>query len=301
MTRTADLLRKVFVASRPISWPNTAFPFAAAYFLTAGVVDWKLVVGTLFFLIPYNAAMYGTNDVFDYESDLRNPRKGGVEGAVLDPSLHRPVLYLVWGSCVPFVIALVLGGGPWSWVVLAVSLFAVAAYRVAGLRFKEKPVLDSITSSTHFVSPALYGLVLAGWAPGGSAVVTPDHAAVGVSVLCAFFLWGMASHAFGAIQDILPDRAAGIDSIGTLLGSRVTLGLVLVCYTAAGVVLLVTGGPARWTGLLAIPYLLNVAPYLGVRDETSERTRPGWRRFLWLNYLTGFAVTLTMIGLSLGV
>ena len=52
-----------------------------------------LVIGTLFFLVPYNLAMYGINDVFDYESDLRNPRKGGAHGAVLDRRMHRITLW----------------------------------------------------------------------------------------------------------------------------------------------------------------------------------------------------------------
>ena len=60
----------------------------AAKLLTTREVDWELVVGTLFFLIPYNLAMYGINDVFDYASDLANPRKGGIEGAVLSPRSH---------------------------------------------------------------------------------------------------------------------------------------------------------------------------------------------------------------------
>ena len=81
-TSAGGVLRSLVTASRPLSWVNTAYPFAAAYLLASDGVDARLVVGTLFFLIPYNLLMYGINDVFDYESDLRNPRKGGVEGAV---------------------------------------------------------------------------------------------------------------------------------------------------------------------------------------------------------------------------
>ncbi len=77
------VVRELFVSSRPVSWINTAFPFAAAYLLTTRQIDVPLIVGILFFLVPYNLAMYGVNDVFDYESDLRNPRKGGTHGAVL--------------------------------------------------------------------------------------------------------------------------------------------------------------------------------------------------------------------------
>src|SRR5690606_22426861 len=126
-TRTGTLGRLV-LASRPLSWINTAYPFAAAYLLTTGEVDLALVVGTLFFLIPYNLAMYGINDVFDHASDAANPRKGGVEGALLDPSVHRTTLLAAVLLALPFVVALVLLGGPASWLVLAISLFAVAAY-----------------------------------------------------------------------------------------------------------------------------------------------------------------------------
>ena len=51
-------------------------------------IDLTLTIGTLFFLIPYNVLMYGINDVFDYASDLANPRKGGIEGALLPRRLH---------------------------------------------------------------------------------------------------------------------------------------------------------------------------------------------------------------------
>src|SRR4051812_49551023 len=130
------MIRDLFVASRPLSWVNTAFPFAASYFVATGRIDAPLIVGTLFFLIPYNLAIYGINDVFDYESDLRNPRKGGVEGAVLDRRLHRTTLWAVVVTNVPFLVALVLLGGPASWVVLAISIFAVLAYSAPPLRFK---------------------------------------------------------------------------------------------------------------------------------------------------------------------
>ncbi|WP_369046062.1 prenyltransferase [Sinomonas sp. P10A9] len=283
------LARALLISSRPLSWVNTAYPFAAAYLLAGGVVDWRLALGTVFFLVPYNLAMYGTNDVFDYASDLLNPRKGGVEGAVLPPALHRPALWWAWGGCVPFVVALTAGGAPASWAVLAVSLFAVAAYSVPVLRFKERPVVDSMTSSTHFVSPAAYGLALAG---GG---LTPAAAAV----LCSFFLWGMASHAFGAVQDIGPDREAGIGSVATMLGARTTVRLAVVGYLAAGFLLLalVPGahGPERFVGLLALPYAASAGVFWSVTDSTAERTRAGWRRFLWLNYVTGFLVALLLI------
>ena len=278
-------LAQLFVSSRPLSWVNTAFPFAAAYLLTTGRIDTAFIVGTIYFLIPYNFAMYGINDVFDYESDLRNPRKGGVEGALLDPSIHRTTLWASVITNVPFLLVLVALGSPLSWLVLAVSVFAVIAYSAKGLRFKEKPVLDSITSSTHFVSPAVYGLVLAG------ATVTP---ALGL-VLISFFLWGMASHAFGAVQDVIADREGGLASIATVFGARATTRLAVGAYALAGLLLLGTDWPGPLALLAVVPYMVIVAQFWMITDETAETANRGWRRFLLLNFIAGAIVTLLMI------
>ncbi|GAA3661625.1 prenyltransferase [Microbacterium marinilacus] len=279
------MIRDLLIASRPLSWINTAYPFAAAYLLAAREVDAALVVGALFFLVPYNLAMYGVNDVFDHASDLANPRKGGVEGALLPPSRHRAVLIAAAVACLPFVVVLVAWGSPLSWAVLAVSLFAVVAYSAPPFRFKEIPVLDSMTSSVHFVSPAVYGVALAGGSFDARLLV----------VLAAFFLWGIASHAFGAVQDVVPDRAAGISSIATAFGAAPTVRLAIAAWTAAALLMLTAGPPGAWAALLALPYLWIAAPFWRVSDDESGRANPGWRRFLWINYVCGFVVTILLI------
>ncbi|KQQ05415.1 MULTISPECIES: prenyltransferase [unclassified Rathayibacter] len=278
-------LRALFVSSRPLSWVNTAYPFAAAYLLTTREIDLAFVLGTLYFLIPYNLAMYGINDVFDYESDLRNPRKGGVEGAVLDRSEHRATLIAAVVTNVPFLVALVLLGSPVSWLVLAISVFAVIAYSAPGLRFKERPFVDSLTSATHFVSPAVYGIALAG------TVVTPPL----VALLVAFFLWGIASHAFGAVQDIIADRAGGIGSIATVIGARTTTRFAIGAYVASGLLLLLLPWPGTLAAILAVPYAVSIWPFRSLTDAQAERANAGWKRFLALNFLTGFLVTLLLI------
>lgn len=278
-------LGQLFVSSRPLSWINTAFPFAAAYLLTTGRIDAAFIIGTIYFLIPYNLAMYGINDVFDYESDLRNPRKGGVEGALLDPSIHRTTLWAAVITNVPFLVALVALGSPLSWLVLAVSVFAVIAYSAKGLRFKEKPFLDSVTSSTHFVSPAVYGLVLAG------ATFTPAL----WLILVSFFLWGIASHAFGAVQDVIADREGGLASIATVIGARATTRMAVGAYTLAGLLLLGTDWPGPLAALAAVPYVIITAQFWMITDETAESANRGWKRFLLLNFIAGAIVTMLMI------
>ncbi|MEU2202989.1 prenyltransferase [Microbacterium oleivorans] len=281
----ALFVRQLFISSRPVSWINTAYPFAAAYLLSAREIDLVLVIGTIFFLIPYNVAMYGINDVFDYESDLRNPRKGGAHGAILDKRLHPAVLWASVLLCAPFVIALVIAGPPASWLVLGLSLLAVVFYSAPPLRLKERPFADSITSSIHFFSPAVYALVLTG------AMWTPQL----VLVIVAFALWGVASHAFGAVQDVVADREAAISSIATARGAAWTVRFSLVAYAAAGALMLATEWPGPLAAIVAIPYLVTVWPYRSIRDADAAAATRGWDRFLWLNQIAGFLVTLLLI------
>ncbi|MCB7135201.1 prenyltransferase [Cellulosimicrobium marinum] len=284
-------MKEVLAASRPFSWVNTAYPFAAGYLVaTGGRVDVALVVGTLYFLVPYNLLMYGVNDVFDYESDLRNPRKGGIEGALADPATaratHRRILWACAVTNVPLVAWLLALGDAAAGFVLALVVFLVVAYSAPVLRFKERPFLDSVTSSMHFVGPLLYALVL----------VDADLAARSVwPVLVGFFLWGVASHAFGAVQDVRADREAGIGSVATVVGAHATVLGAAASYVAAATVLALLPWPGWLAALLPLPYALNVLRFRDVRDADCERANAGWRTFLWLNLVTGFVVTMLLL------
>jgi 4-hydroxybenzoate polyprenyltransferase len=288
-------VRQVLAASRPFSWINTAYPFAAGYLLaTEGRVDLTFVIGTLFFLIPYNLLMYGVNDVFDYASDLQNPRKGGIEGALADPAVarvvHRRILWASALSVLPFLVYLLAVGSLAAGLTLLLVVFLVVAYSAPVLRFKERPVLDSATSAMHFVGPLLYALVLV-CADLGSRSVWP--------VLVAFVLWGMASHAFGAVQDVRADREGGIGSVATVLGAHATVVLATVAYVLAAAVLLVLPWPGWLAAVLPLVYAASTARFWSVRDEDCERANAGWRTFLWLNLVVGFLVTMLLIAIAL--
>ncbi|GEA85375.1 MULTISPECIES: prenyltransferase [Cellulomonas] len=282
-------VRQLVGSSRPLSWINTAYPFAAAYLLAGGGLDAVLVVGTVFFLVPYNLLMYGLNDVWDHESDLANPRKGGVEGVVLDTRWHRTTVLVSVAASAPFVVALaaiaVARRSPASLVVLLVSVFAVVAYSAPRLRFKERPGLDSVTSATHFVSPAVLGVTLAGGTWSWSVTAT----------LLAFFAWACASHAFGAVQDVRADRGAGIGSIATVLGARRTVRLAMAGYALAAALLLTAGWPTALAAVVPVAYLASITPFRSLTDDECEQANRGWRRFLWLNLVAGFAITQGLI------
>lgn len=283
-----DTFKKLILVSRPISWPNTAYPFAAGALLLLGTfpTGWQLaglIVGTLYFIWPYNLLMYGVNDVYDYESDIKNPRKGGVEGMKEERSFHPTILKAVIWTNTPFVLFLLLVSSWPARAILVLVVFSAIAYSLKGLRFKEIPILDSITSSFHFVGPLLFGIVYVGFNP------------IAWPWLIAFFLWGMASHAFGAVQDIIPDRKGKIHSIATALGAKVTVLFSFLLYAAAGVIVALQGMQYLPVVLAALAYCINIAPYLNTTDATSGTTNKAWKRFLWLNYASGAIVTMVIL------
>lgn len=281
------VIKKLFWISRPISWPNTAYPFAAGYIVAGGQFNLQLVLGTLFFLFPYNLLMYGVNDVFDYESDILNPRKGGIEGMKEQKSFHPTIIKAAALFSLPLVAYLILIGSRVSKLTLLAVIFFVIAYSIAKLRFKEKPFLDSITSSLHFVGPLIYALTLTGF--------KKEY----MPYIASFFLWGMASHAFGAVQDIIPDRKAKLASIATFLGAKQTVRLAGILYLGASLILIYLGSILVIVGTTGLLYFINLASYWNITDKLSQQTNAAWRRFIWLNLFTGFVVTIVLIIKSL--
>jgi 4-hydroxybenzoate polyprenyltransferase len=283
MNHVIDSIVKLFKVSRPISWVNTAYPFAATYLLLGGKFDALFFIGTLFFLIPYNLLMYGINDVYDYESDIRNPRKNSIEGAVEAKQFHPTILWASAITAVPFSIAIILLSPIQAAAIFAGVIFFVVAYSLKGLRFKEIAFLDSVTSSIHFVGPMIFAIAVTGFHPAAWPFAL------------ALFLWGIASHAFGAVQDVIPDREGKLQSIATIIGARGTVWLSFVLYIAAVIVTARQGGLAYIVGATGILYIANVSPYLFITDKTSEKANRGWRRFIWLNYIVGAVVTMCLL------
>ncbi|HSX31720.1 MAG TPA: prenyltransferase [Candidatus Saccharimonadales bacterium] len=273
---------EVFKTSRPVWWITTAVPFMAGCLVASNKIDFSMLwIGTVYFAVCYNVLMYGINDIFDYESDIRNPRKTGV----LAKHKHLPLLSIILILNIPFWVYFVVAGSAAStgWFIL--MMFMVVAYSVKGLRFKEVPFLDSFTSSFHYTSPFIFGILLA----GGEYLWLP--------AFLAFFVWAMANHALGAIQDITPDREAGIQSIATKLGAEKTIAFCLSGYIVAVVL------PTLYYGWMGVPvsivllwYVVLMAGSVPFRKRTNSAVfRRMWRMLTFMNYLAGGLISMYLL------
>ncbi|MFO1539342.1 MAG: prenyltransferase [Chloroflexota bacterium] len=268
----------LLAAARPFLWVNTAFPFLAAGWATAGGITPAVAVGFLYFLLPYNLLMYGVNDLHDYASDLANPRKASVEGGLVPPARGPRLLAAIALTNAPLLAALWLLGGPAAGIAALVAALAAWIYSAPPLRTKERPGLDALTSALHFVLPAVTGCLA-----GGLAL-----AALPWPLLAAFLAWGIASQSLGAIQDIAYDRAAGIASIATALGARRTAWVSLAGYGIAIAIVVGMGVPGIVGALVLASFLL--LPLGVLADPTEAGARRAWRGFLGLCLLAGLVL-----------
>lgn len=272
-------LKELLVISRPFWWVNTSVPFVVGALITHRDPSVLLIVGAIYFAIFYNLLMYGINDIYDYETDIKNPRKiaAGIEGSVLAKEKHHTLWLWMIATSVPFWIYFAAVGRMQATAWLVLMIFMVSAYSVRGLRFKEIPLVDSLTSSFHYTTPFIFGVLLF----GGSQFYLPAFA--------SFYIWVVANHAFGAIQDIAPDREAGVRSIATFLGSARATQFCLLLYCVAAILPTFYYDHAGLivTGLLS-PYVFLVARALEHRHNDRHKIfSDSWHKFLYLNYIVG--------------
>lgn len=177
--------------------------------------------------------MFGINDVYDYASDLLNPRKSAtsLEGTILPPAHHGFVQRAaVTASAITIAASLLpslispssSSSSQWQSLTPVLSTAALVAlgwmYSAPPARLKEVPVIDSISNGlvvwlAWFVGYASCR-VLAG--ERGSRWGFADIPSKG-------YVLGLVTasvHALGAAADIEADIASGQRTVGTVLGRR---------------------------------------------------------------------------------
>ena len=191
-------------------WINTLGSAVVGIWLSGHLWQWAALPILLWLTLPFNLLIYGTNDIFDQETDAKNPRKGSLEGARIRPDEVRQIWTAILLTNVPFLVyfLFVLPTSATLWILLYAVLFV--GYSAPPLRFKARSFLDSLSNAAYAFPLVFVPLALS------ESVVWP--AAVGLMA------WSAAKHTFDAVQDILEDRRTGIETTAVRLGAR---GVVL--------------------------------------------------------------------------
>ncbi|MDQ3923893.1 MAG: UbiA family prenyltransferase [Actinomycetota bacterium] len=199
------MLGRLLHISRPVLWINTVGPAVVGMWLTGDLWRWEALPLLAWLTLPFNLLIYGVNDVFDQETDAKNPRKGSLEGAKILPEEVGTIWRGVILTNVPFLIYFlsVLPYGAVFWILLYAALFV--GYSAPVLRFKARPYLDSLSNVAYAFPLVFVPLALE------SSIVWP--AALGLMA------WSAAKHTFDAVQDIDEDRKVRILTTAVRLGA----------------------------------------------------------------------------------
>jgi 4-hydroxybenzoate polyprenyltransferase len=204
----------------------------------------------LYALLPANVLLYGVNDIFDAPLDALNPKKDDREVRYVGDRLVPGAV--VASALVGVLLLAVLPAPSRPWV--AGFLVLALAYSAPPVRFKTKPVLDSLSNGLYILLGVAAFTALAGSPPPGLAIL-------------GGWLWTMAMHTFSAIPDIAPDRAAGIHTTATVLGAGRTLAYCGLLWLGAAIAF---GRVTPALGLPLVAYPLLVVAIV-VRRTPIER------------------------------
>jgi len=276
------ILRLLYI-SRPVLWINTLGPATVGMWLTGNLFVWEALPVLLWLTLPFNLLIYGVNDVFDQETDAKNPRKGTLEGARIDRSEVRPVVLGVVFTNVPFLIysLLFVPLSAIAWMLLYALLFV--GYSVPPARFKARPYLDSLSNAAYAFPLVFVPLAL------GRGPVWP--AALGLMA------WSAAKHTFDAVQDVNEDSRVGIMTTavrlgphGVVLWSGAFWALATVCFALVNVPVALLNAAIAGTLL----YVLHQSP----TPETGHRL---YKYSIAFPYVAGTVAGVQLVAaLSLG-
>ena len=278
------MLGRLLYISRPVLWINTVGPALVGVWLMGDLWRWEALPLLIWLTLPFNLLIYGVNDVFDQETDAKNPRKGSLEGAKILPEEVLPIWRGALLTNVPFLIYFV-SVMPYRaalWILLYAVLFV--GYSAPPLRFKARPYLDSLSNAAYAFPLVFVPLVLE------SPVVWP--ATLGLMA------WSAAKHTFDASQDVDEDRRVGIKTTavrlsikGVVLWSGAWWTIATICFALVSP--LVTLVNAAYAGGLL--YALWRLP----SPETGHRL---YKYSIAFPYVAGSVAGVQLVGaISLGM
>ena len=265
-------------------WINTIGTTVIGMWLAGFLWDWRVLPILIWVAFPFNLLIYGINDIFDRDTDDPNARKGGYGGAKIVDSEVRPIAWGVVITNVPFLIYFI-ATLPWpAWAWMLAYAFSFWQYSSTPLRFKGRPVWDSISNTDY-----AYPLVFVPYALGAEPVW---EAAIGLMA------WSIAKHVYDAIQDIDEDRDAGIRTTAVAFGARGALIWSAVFWVISTVMFALVNWPVAIVNALIAGWLV-IALW---REPTTPKARDLYRFSVTFPYVAGAVAGFQLVtGLVFGL
>lgn len=216
-------IKKIIKISRPRFWVYIAGTYLVSFsFGITSIYDYSTIffLFLLYFLFIANFFIYGVNDLFDWETDKKNPKKTSKEYKLE----QKDKLQLKILLSISFLISILVILIDFSYTLLLlflIFLFCSYFYSAKPLRFKEKPFVDSI-SNVLYIMPGIIGFYQ-------SSGELPS-----LFIILSAWAWATAMHLFSAIPDIKYDKQAGLNTTAIYFGKRNSLFLTSFLWILSG-------------------------------------------------------------------
>jgi len=172
--------------------------------------------------------VYGWNDVVDYETDILNPRKGSFwfGAQATKPQLKQLWLPILLVQLVTIVPMIYYGG--WLMALIFLSFFVInGLYNLPKHGLRSKPPFELFCQIGYLLIVPL-------------SIILNDTGSLPWQTYAYLSLFSIQSHLMGEVMDIAPDREAGRQTTGTLLGVKKTKLLIIGIMAAEIAVLFIT-------------------------------------------------------------
>jgi 4-hydroxybenzoate polyprenyltransferase len=204
-----EILKVIFWVSRPLGWLVIPIPYLLGIIASGAELGLVVLAQALSLSFPLCLTGYGLNDIYDYESDSKNPRKGKFHGAILKPGHHSTVKKSSILAALLVIAVAVLTMNLYNMALVGILVLLVIAYSVPPARIKDKPPLDSIVNGfMYFFLPLAMGFSLG--LPLSEINV----------IFYAATLYFIGAHAFSTVMDYEADRNSGIRTFAVAFGKR---------------------------------------------------------------------------------
>lgn len=244
--------RSLIVGYLPTSRPRFWIYLMGPYII--GVISWaadgtwttlwsvftlQVLLFLIYFSYPANLLVYGINDIYDYKTDILNPKKIEYE-SIVQPDQYRSLWVTILLLNIPFLFFTILPTGS-AYLRLFIFIISSIIYSAPPLRAKAKPVVDTFISALIYVAPWVVWYTISWWE------------SVHWMIVGAGIAWSMAMHAYSAIPDIQADSESSIDTVATLYWPSGTIRFCMTLYSIACILMIPTFH--RWVIPLWLVYM----------------------------------------------
>jgi len=203
-----NTLKLLIRTSRPSWWFFIPSIFLAGSLFVNLELSWIFFLQVFLLSFPYSLFMFGINDIYDHDSDIINPRKKRLGGIRHERSDYVVIKRYVLLSGLLLLVSSLITLNYINIIGMVSLLFVTYYYSAPPLRFKSRPVIDSLSNGLSFF---LVFLMIISFS---TEFFIPKNIYF-LSLLIAVL------HSFYSIPDYSSDKAVGHKTISVLLGKRV--------------------------------------------------------------------------------